>query len=208
MDIKILTEEEPQKKKNFLGDLQYLLHLGIRSFLIAVFCFLIIIAVIFTVYCVDLFANTGKSNSKAPLFNAYVIVSPSMVPTINVNDAIVIKRSDEEYKIGDIITFLSSDINYQGMTITHRVVDKGMGSGQRVVYTTKGDNNKVSDPATVSNEAIFGKVLFKIPKIGYIHSFLSKPSNFFLCILVPALIVMAYDFIKIAKMMSEKEEII
>ena len=36
--------------------------------------------------------NSSRVISKSPLLNAYVIVTESMVPTINVNDAIIVKR--------------------------------------------------------------------------------------------------------------------
>lgn len=208
MNIDEKSFEEENDQKSPFKDIKYLTQFITRSFLIAVVCFVVLLGVVFTIYCVDLYMNTKAGTSKSPLFNAYVIVSPSMVPTIKINDAVVVKRNDDDYNVGDIITFLSSDINYKGLTITHRVVNKGIGSGNRMVYTTKGDNNSVSDPATVSNDAIYGKVIFKIPKVGYIHSFLSKPTNFFLCILIPATIVIIYDLFRIVKMMSKKEEII
>lgn len=207
MVIEELSLEEEEKGSVF-KDVKYLTHFVTRSFLIAVICFIIALVVLFVVYCADLFINTKKGNSKGPLFNAYVIVSPSMVPTIKINDAVIIKRIDDNYKIGDIVTFFSSDINYEGMTITHRIVDKGKTNGNKLFYTTKGDNNLVNDSTPVFNEAIYGKVIFKIPKIGYVHSFLSKPSNFFLCILIPTTIIIIYDLLRIAKMMSKREEII
>lgn len=211
MDVEILSlenEENLKEDKNLLHDTKYLIHFVARAFFIAVIGFFIILGILFIVYCVDIFVNAKNGKTKYPLFNAYIIVSPSMVPTIKINDAVVVKRNDEDYSIGDIITFLSSDINYKGLKITHRIIDKGFGTGNDAFYTTKGDNNSISDPTTVSNDAIYGKVVLKIPKIGYIHSFLSKPSNFFLCILIPTLIVIVYDLIRIAKMMSKKVEII
>lgn len=185
---------------------KYLLRFIARSFLIAVFCFLGLIAILVTVYFADLIFNASKGNYKAPLFNAYVIVSPSMVPTIKINDAIVIKREDDnKYTVGDIITFLSSDVNYSGLTVTHRVVDKKRVSESKYLYTTKGDNNAVNDPAQVGTDSIYGKVLFKIPKIGYIQTFLSKPSNFFLCILGPAFLVIVYDLVRIFRMLANRK---
>lgn len=207
MDVEVLSLEE-EKETHFFKDLKYLSHFITRSFLIAVICFIVIFVLLFIIYCVDLFINTKNGNNKNPLFNAYVIVSPSMVPTIKINDTVVIKRIDGNYKIGDIVTFLSSDINYDGLTITHRIVDKGKTNGNKLFYTTKGDNNAVNDATPVFNEAIYGKVIFKIPKIGYIHSFLSKPSNFFLCILIPTTIIIIYDLLRIVKMMTRTEEII
>ena len=127
--------------------------------------------------------NTGKQYP-TPLIlrltdninSVYISRKNGKYSTIMINDAIVIKRVDnDKYKIGDIITFISSDSNYKGLTITHRVVDKLAVGEKNSIYTTKGDNNRVIDPATVSTRDIYGKVLFKIPKIGYMQDFFSKP---------------------------------
>lgn len=200
MNVEILDEGT-----NF-NKFKYITHFVMHSFLIAIFCFLGLIAILVSIYFTDLLLNAKNGNFKTPLFNAYVIVSPSMVPTIKINDAIVIKREDNnKYAVGDIITFLSSDINYSGLTITHRVVDKKRVSEGKYLYTTKGDNNAVNDPTQVPTEDIYGKVLFKIPRIGYVQSFLSKPSNFFLCILGPAFLVIIYDLIRIFKVLSNRK---
>lgn len=184
----------------------YLSHFIIRSFLIAVFCSLSFFAIIITVYLGDLYINVKRGNFKNPLFSTYVIVSPSMVPTIMINDGIVVQRKNhDEYNIGDIITFSSSDINYEGLLITHRIVDKKEESSDSSIYITKGDNNELVDPSFVKTEAIYGKVLFKIPKLGYLQDFFLKPINYFLCLLIPSLIFVIYEFYRIGIIIFQKK---
>lgn len=192
------------KKNNIkLQNAKYLISFITKAFLISILCFIVLVGFFVSIYFVDLLVN-AKDN-KSPLFNAFVIVSPSMTPMINVNDAIVIKRvDDDKYNIGDIISFASSDANYRGLTVTHRVIDKEKISLGQSLYTTKGDNNSIEDPTKVATNSIYGRVLFKIPKIGYIQDFLSKPSNFFLCILIPALIFVLYDLGRIFIMMRKR----
>ena len=102
---------------------RYILLFITRSFLISILFFVIIITMFLMYYLFDMFIHSGSSNTP-PLYSTYMIVSPSMVPTINVNDAIVVKRIDHDnYKVGDIITFSSIDDNYKGLMITHRIVD-------------------------------------------------------------------------------------
>lgn len=195
------------ENSSFIKNTGYLSKLVVKAFLIAVLCVVGFSALIVSCYYVDLLVNVKNGNEKNPLFGAYVIVSPSMVPTIKVNDAIVIKRiDDDKYNVGDIITFNSSDIRYNGLTVTHRIVNKQESSTNSSIYTTKGDNNPVIDPTAVKTDAIYGKVLFKIPKIGYFQNFISKPSNFFICILIPALIVLIYDGFRIFKSLSRRAE--
>ena len=121
-----------------------------------------------------------------------------MVPTLNIDDAIFVKREDDsKYKVGDIISFSSTDSNYKGLTITHRIVEKINNGDSDYLYTTKGDNNLIEDESSVMADDIYGKVLFVIPKIGLIQKFLRKPINFIICILVPVVLVILYDGFRI-----------
>lgn len=187
-----------------LKGIHYLSYLIARSFLIAVLCFVCFLTMLFMCYFVSV-----SINSKSPLFGAYVIVSPSMVPTIKINDAIIIKReANDMYNVGDIITFSSTDANYKGLAITHRVVDKKVVKDGKVSkYITKGDNNIVEDTAPVMTDDIYGKVLFKIPKVGYIQSFFSKPTNFFLCLLIPGMIFAFYEVCRIMMMLLKEKKV-
>jgi len=185
---------------------KYLTNFFVRAFLIAVFCLLALLGILLACYFIDLSINLKNGKTDKPLFGAYVIISPSMVPTIKVNDAIVIKRVDNDgYNIGDIITFSSSDINYKGYTITHRIINKVNDVGKSSIYTTKGDNNAVPDPSSVKTSAIYGKVILKLPKLGYIKSFFSKPINFFITILIPSIILLLYDGGRIFAILRSKK---
>ena len=194
-----------KKQVEEIQKVRYLTHFVARAFLISVLCLMIIFFCLITVYLGDLMINSSNGNKKNPLFSAYVIVSPSMVPTIMINDAIVVRRVDnDKYKIGDIISFASSDMNYKGLIVTHRIVDKESLGPEASLYTTKGDNNEVVDPTSVSTSSIYGRVMFKIPKVGYIQSFFSKPINFFICLLIPAMIFIFYDIGRIFFVMHRK----
>lgn len=185
--------------------LRFIAYFIFRAFLISVFVSFCLLGIVIVCYFADLLFHIKKGDSTIPLFNAYVIVSQSMVPTIKINDAIVIKRMDNDnYNIGDIITFSSSDVNYKGLAVTHRIVDKKSYGYNESVYKTKGDNNVIVDPAVVKTEDIYGRVLFKIPKFGYIQTFFSKPSNFFFVLLIPTFVVLFYDIFRIIFMLFKK----
>lgn len=192
---------------NYLYQIKYLSYFVVRAFLIAVFALLILVAIFFTVYFADLFINVKSGNYNSPLFNGYVIVSQSMVPTININDAILIKReNNDQYNIGDIISFFSTEYDKEGIVVTHRIVNKSNNLSNNSMYTTKGDNNPVADRRGVNTSNIYGKVFLIIPKLGYIQSFLSKPLNFALCILLPAGSVIIYDVLRIMRTFKQGRE--
>lgn len=177
-----------------------------RSLLITILCFMSLIGVVFLFYCGDLLLADSQGKQNNPLFGAYVIVSPSMVPTIKINDAIIIKRLDhDEYKVGDVITFSSEAENYRGKAVTHRIVNKKNYSDSESVYTTKGDNNDMVDIAPVKTSAIYGKVLFKIPAVGKLEYMVDGPANFFLSLLIPVCLFVVYDISRIFIMMTKRK---
>lgn len=159
---------------------------------------LVLIGVIFLVYYVDVTKNAKTGNWKPPLYGAYVIISQSMEPTIHVQDAIVIKREDE-YKIGDVCTYLSKDPRYYGIMITHRIIGTNINEKGEKVYILKGDANYSADQLAVSNSQIYGKVVMRVPKIGYLQYFLSTAYGWIIAIVVPCVGIITYDIIKLVK---------
>lgn len=169
---------------------------------------MIIIFLIFVVNFIDKQQNLKAGNAKRDLLSAYTIVSPSMVPTINVLDVVVIKRVDKptDLKKGDIVTFTSTDYRYSGITITHRIVNVEKTSSGKYLYTTKGDNNNTQDSARISFDEIYGKLLFRIPKIGYLQYWLSSILGWVAIIIVPAVCIIGYDIFKLIKTIRSKNK--
>lgn len=186
---------------NKIGNLAYLSHFVAKSFLVSIIGLMLLIAVVFGIYFVDLVFN--EESSTKPLFNGYIIVSQSMVPTINVNDGIVVKRVDnDKYKVGDIISYVTNDSRFKGSVVTHRIVTKEYDESNISIYTTKGDNNHSVDANSVYNSMINGKVLFRIPKIGYFYNFLSNPVNFILCMIGAVVVLIFSNVCRTMKILS------
>lgn len=182
-------------------------HFITKVLLYVIFILLIIIFSLFLFYFVDLISNIKSGDTKPPLFDAYVIVSPSMVPTIKVQDGIVIQRVEEgELAKGDIISFLSTDSRYQGMVITHRIVGIEKSQSGEYLFRTKGDNNNIEDSALVKVDNIYGKVVFKIPFLGYIRQFLSNYMGWFLCIILPLLYIIGCQIVNVRKKINMKKQ--
>ena len=157
-------------------------------------------------YLVDLKINDAKGVTKPPLYGAYVIVSPSMEPVIHVQDAIVIHR-EEEIKIGDVCTYLSKDPRWYGIKITHRIIGTDVDENGKKVYIFKGDANNVQDALPVYENQIFGKVIMRIPKIGFLQYFLSQAYGWIIAIVVPCVGLITFDAIKIVKTSNIKKRI-
>ena len=161
-----------------------------RAFLIALLFLVATISLFACILIGDSVYNKQKGNHVVPLFGGYVIITESMVPTIKVNDAVIVKRSSqEELGIGDIITFRSADERFKDMTITHRIVGEQSISTGDLVYRTKGDNNRIEDASLVTQSSIYGRVILKLPKIGYISRFIKTPLGFLLFVISPIVVV-------------------
>ena len=185
-------------KYTLLQKMYYYTHFVTKSFLLAILVLLVLVFGGLTFYFGDLMYNVKTGNYKSPLLSAYVIASPSMVPAIKVNDAVIIKRvSNDDLQVGDIITFKNDELNVNGYTITHRIVGKEKAANGEYVYYTKGDNNYKEDNGLVRSGDIYGKVVLKIPKIGFVQNFLTKPSGFLISILVPMLVVILYEIVRL-----------
>ena len=164
---------------------------------------LILIGIIIAVYYVDVMKNTKTGNWQAPLFQAYVIISQSMEPTIHVQDAIVTKREDN-LQVGDVCTYLSKNPSYFGIMITHRIIGINTNEKGEKVYIFKGDANLTADPMPVEKDQIYGKVVMKIPKIGYIQYFLSNAYGWIIAIVVPCVGIITLDIMKLVKTSTTK----
>ena len=104
-----------------------------------------------------------------------VVISGSMVPTLNVGDLIVIKGEPaEEIEVGTIIVF-HSPRDYNTLVV-HRVVDKQNSDG-RIYFKTKGDFNRYVDDWTVSSEKVVGSFSARVPYIGIIIMKLREPAG-------------------------------
>lgn len=184
---------------------QFMLRFIAKVFLYSALTLFVLIALMFLLYYGDRLYNKKTGTNKHPLFAAYIIVTNSMVPTINVNDAIVIKRS-LKLNINDIITFSSTDPAHLGMTVTHRIVGKQESDNGAYIFRTKGDNNNVEDPTWVKEDNVYGKVFLMIPKLGFVRNFLVTPLGFGLVIILPFSLIIIYDISKFSKILKKKKE--
>lgn len=171
----------------------------------AIIVILVLIGIIFLLYYIDVVKNSKTGNWQPPLYQAYVIISQSMEPSIHVQDAIVIKREDE-YKVGDVCTYLSKNPSYFGIMITHRIIGVQEDTDGEKKYIFKGDNNYSADTLLVNKDQIYGKVIMKIPKIGYIQYFLSNAYGWIIAIVIPCVGIITFDIIKLINTSTKKKK--
>lgn len=193
-----IEKKKPGKLKFVIGVLSY-----------AIFIWLLLIGVTLLVYVADIKIKQLKGDYTPPKYNAYVVLTGSMLPSIKVEDVVVTKKIDpKDLKEGDIITFASSDERFYGTVITHRIKKKYYDSTtKKYTYVSKGDNNNIEDSALVEQDRIYGKVILKIPKLGYLQIFLASQGGWILVILLPCLTVISFDIMKILKIIGKKSKL-
>lgn len=189
---------------NVLKDAKWLINYMVSIVMYAIIVILILVGIVLLTYFIDF--KIRDNNAKTPLYGAYVIVSGSMEPLIKVRDAVIVRRAiEEDIKIGDVVTYRSTDPAFNGVLITHRVVSIDEKNGERV-FVTKGDHNETIDRTPVSFSQIQGKVVMRVPKIGYIKYFLVDYYGWILAVVIPSIGVIVYDVIKLFKNVKEKGE--
>lgn len=160
-------------------------HNGIKIIMSVLIYMLYIIIIPIIIYDMFLVAQTIINPNKTPDFFGYktfCIVTGSMEPTIKIDDIVIVKKEDKKsIQKNDIITFkLENEI------VTHRVIDIAYNNGT-LIYTTKGDQNDVTDIENVEFEQIEGKYVTKISKIGKILSILKN--KYIFCLILILLII-------------------
>lgn len=174
----------------------------------ALFIVLFLIGAVLLGYVLDIKIKEAKGETVKPTYNAYVVLTGSMIPEILVNDVVITKKREvNTLERGDIITFISDDPRFRGLVITHRIknvyIDNVSGDYS---FETQGDANPSPDFTLTKGQNILGEVIFKIPKLGYIQQFLATKGGWIIVILIPCLTVLSYDVMKLIKILTKKKK--
>lgn len=113
---------------------------------------------------------------------SFVVETGSMVPRLPVK-SLVFTQAQNEYVPGEIITFHRGEID-----VTHRII-----SIQNGLYETKGDANQGADPERIARSKIIGEVVYDVPYIGYLTTFVKTIPGFLLLIGVPTLLFILFE---------------
>ena len=194
-----MEEDKVIKRKKFLRMLYKMVS---YTFILV----LMIIAGFFITYFASV--KIAEKNGKNPSFGMYTIISPSMTPSIEVYDVVLVKNiSPNKLKVNDVITFYSNNAYFSDTPITHRIVEI-MNINNENVYLVKGDANERVDDEKVYASNIIGKVIFKFPKLGKLQYFLASKNGWMTAILIPSILIIIYDAYKLIKLIILKNKLL
>lgn len=122
---------------------------------------------IFMVLCIFILAvaalsfyNSRKTGEPTTIFGyrPVYILTGSMEPYMREHSIVITKEltSKDKIKVGDVITFHVKDSDGENLVVTHRIHEANSDG----TYTTKGDNNNVTDAIPVSRENMEARVIF------------------------------------------------
>ena len=123
------------------------------------------------------------------------VLTGSMEPTLNVGDVAVVKQiSPLDARVGDVVTF--RDPADATRLITHRVRSVRVGDGV-ARFVTKGDANTSVERWQIPTDGTIGRVLYRVPRIGYALFWLRGRFGRLLLVVIPALLLGAYELWRI-----------
>lgn len=148
---------------------------------------------------------TGEVPSIAG-YQMYVVKGGSMSPTFEAGSlAFLTPTETQSIREGDIITYLSGN----DKLTTHRVTGVNQ-EGEHLTFTTRGDANLIDDPSPVLAENVVGEVVYTLPYMGYLMSFGQTQLGMLTLVIIPGLIIIAFELRNIyyyaSQMEKEKEE--
>lgn len=186
-------------------------HIAIRIITGVLIAFTIII-MFFTVISVT---TLDRNDRNLFGFKFYIVQTDSMSLSdknahldvhFDAGDIILVKKVKNPFalKSGDIISFISTNEESYGETITHMIREpRYKTSGELIGYVTFGTNTDTNDANIVEPEYILGQYAAKLPKVGYFFAFIKTTPGYILCILIPFLLLIAYNGIDVVRLFKK-----
>ncbi len=171
----------------------------ICKIIVKVLLFIVLIGFVLSV-CLQRF-----SNNRLSIFNyrMFTVIAGSMEPRYKIGDVLFAKEvTPESIKVGDTISYLGKQGSFRDKVVTHEVTRIEKVDG-KYKFHTKGLTNLVEDPI-VSEEQLYGKVIYKSVIISLVYKIVSTNIGFYLFIIIPILYIIASELI--VTMLNKEEK--
>jgi signal peptidase len=131
----------------------------------------------------------------------------SMAPHYSIGDIILVKDVDaHSLAVGDVISFYSEDPDIKGVANTHRIAEIIVEKDGTRSFITKGDANSDKDIYRAHEDKIIGKAVRRIPGLNRVIDFFQNDTRFFIFILVPVIVIAAFEVRNFMRIVNEKDE--
>lgn len=138
-------------------------------------------------------------------YKIYTVASESMKPELLIGDVILVKHVEpQKIDVGDVIVYKGLVDQFNGKIITHKVVKKINEDG-KYIFTTKGTANVLEDP-DISEDQIYGVVVYKLIVPSLIKKAMSNTVGFILIIAIPMLAMMLFESKELKELLRIRKE--
>ena len=160
--------------------------------------FNVVVWFLFGIFIIAIALSALTGSSLLGDHHLYIVQSGSMEPSIMTGDMIVTSKS-QTYQKNDVITFNSPA---RGV-VTHRITSISHPAATTTIET-KGDANRTTDSDEITLDQIIGKVVYVLPKFGYLVIFCRQPLGFAIFIGIPGLIIVVEELLKLGQKNAKK----
>jgi signal peptidase len=137
-------------------------------------------------------------------YRLFTVVTGSMEPKYNVGDVLISKVVEPEtIKIGDTVSYLGAEGNFNGKIVTHEVINIEKNEIGELLFHTKGIANLVQDPV-VNESQLYGKIVYKATLLSFVYKTISSKLGMLLCVILPLMVIIATEII--ATLLESEEE--
>ena len=176
---------------------------------------LVAFTVFMTIFTIVTVTTVDKNERDVFGYRFYIVKTDSMSKSdknahldvhFNAGDIVIIKTANDPTKLqaGDIISFMSTNTESYGETITHMIREVKTNSEGRVIgYVTYGTNTGVDDETLVEPAYVFGSYSGKLPGVGNFFAFVKTVPGYIVCILVPFLLLILYNGINVIRLFRQ-----
>lgn len=132
-------------------------------------------------------------------YSFLVVQTGSMEPIYPEKSAVIAQRVDpSELKVGDIISFYSSDPTLKRNVVTHRIKEIKTDDSS-IRFLTKGDANVLDDKYDVPASDVVGKVIGKSKVFSFLGRVKQDPRLFFVIIVLPICALITWEIVGFSK---------
>ena len=155
-----------------------------------------------------LFARISGNTPSLFGYSLLRVQTGSMEPELKIGDIVLVHKVDPStLKRGDVITYYGQETPVKGELVTHQIYTDPIEEDGKYKFVTKGLRNTLSDPEFDESQ-LFGKVEYKIPLLGTLYDFFSKPFGLiaFAAIMIIAFSSELFNLISIIRNKDEDKD--
>ncbi len=141
-------------------------------------------------------------------YRAFIVLSDSMSRTdFDAGDLVLVREVDcSTLQVGDVIAYVSQNSSNYGETVTHKIRRLTTDANGQPGFVTYGTTTDTDDETIVTYPYVLGKYQFHIPKAGIFFQFLKTTPGYFVCILVPFLLLIIMEGVRCIRLLRNDEE--